>query len=142
MTPNEVRTMSDSAIVELIVSLPQDEGARALSSDTAYAAFMEIRRRYSPTIDLPKTAGGRFRCANSVELDPERWRSAWYRRRLALTRVAEIAGKSYTWAHSVIKRGSVSYYALDVIAAELGETTDDLVWEIGSDRERLRSVRV
>lgn len=138
MSPSDLALMSDEQIIELVVSLPVGREAQALASDVVYAAVMEIRRRHAGVGGYPKTATGRLRSATSVELDPDRWRSAWYRRRLTLTAVSELAGKCGAWAHAVMVKKCVSYFVMDMLAAELGETTDDLVYEIASDRERLR----
>ncbi|KAF0209028.1 MAG: hypothetical protein FD171_669 [Actinobacteria bacterium] len=138
MSPSELKRLSDEAIVEMIVSMPIGHQPGALASDDVFSAVCELRRRYSACADLPKTPTGRFRSANAVEIDADRWRSAWYRRRLTLVAVSELAGKCRVWANAVIKRGTVSYWVVDQLAAELGETTEVLLWEVASDRERLR----
>jgi hypothetical protein len=74
----------------------------------------------------------------SVEIDRNRWKNAWYRRRLTQSAVSQLIGKCGAWSNVVASKGSASYYAIDAIAAELGETTDDLVFEVASDRERQR----
>lgn len=52
--------------------------------------------------------------------------------------LSEIAGKCRGWANVITAKKACAYHVLDAIAAELGETTDDLVWEVASDRERQR----
>lgn len=138
MSPSDIARMSDQAIVEMIVALPDGREAEVLAGDEIYYAITELRRRHVVSSDIPRTAKGRIRTATSVELDPERWRAAWYRRRLTLTAVSELAGKCGAWAHVIARKGCCSYFVLDAIAAELGETTDDLVYEVASDRERQR----
>lgn len=138
MSPTDLAHLSDEEIVEFLVQLPAGEGARALASDAAQAAFFEIQRRYRADKDVPRTASGRIRNANSVEIDPERWKAAWYRRRISQSALNDMLGKSKTWAHQISKRKCANFFVLDAIAAELGETTDDLVWEVASDRERQR----
>lgn len=138
MSPSELKRLSDEAIVEMIVSMPGGRESAGLASDDVFSAVCELRRRYSACADLPKTPTGRLRSANAVEISADRWRSAWYRRRMTLMAVSELAGKCRVWANAVIKRGSVSFWVIDQIAAELGETTESLVWEVASDRERLR----
>lgn len=138
MSPAELKRLSDEAIVELIVSIPAHSEPAVFASSDAYLAVCELRRRHSGCADLPRTPTGRLRSASAVEIDADRWRSAWYRRRMTLMAVSELAGKCSVWANAVINRGSVNFWVLDQIAAELGETTDLLIWEVGSDRERLR----
>lgn len=138
MSPSELARLSDSEIVEYIIKLPATEGAQALASDEAQAAFVEMRRRYARNGDVPRSPSGRIRSANSVELDPQRWRLAWYRRRLTMRAVSQLAGKCSGWANVIAHKGYANYFVLDAIAAELGEVTDDLIYEVASDRERLR----
>jgi hypothetical protein len=138
MSPTDIAHLSDEEIVEFLVKLPTGEGAQALASDAAHAAFLELRRRYAQHTDVPRSPSGRIRSANSVELDPQRWRLAWYRRRLTMRAVSELAGKCSGWANVIARKGCANYYVLDSIAAELGEVTDDLIYEVASDRERLR----
>lgn len=140
MSPSDLALMSDEQIVEMIVSLPVGRGAEHLASDVVQAAFLEIRRRYAQEIEVPRTPSGRVRTATSVEIDPERWKAAWYRRRITQVELCRMIGKSYTWANVVAHQGRVNYYVLDRIASELSEVTDDLVWEVASSRERQRMV--
>lgn len=138
MSPTDLAHLTDEEIVEFLVALPAGEGAKALASDVAQAAFLEIRRRYAECNDVPRTPCGRVRSANSVEIDAERWRAAWYRRRLTQLALCRMIGRSSTWCNVTARKGCVNYFALDQIAAALGETTDDLVYEVASDRERMR----
>lgn len=75
MSPSEIASLSDHQIVELVTDLSQ-EGVDALVGDEAFAAFCELRKRKAKQVDVPRTPSGRVRNANSVELDPERWRAA------------------------------------------------------------------
>ena len=88
--------------------------------------------------EAPTSDSGKVRRATSVEIDPARWRAAWYRRRLTLVMVSEMAGKSRSWANQMANKGQCSYFAIDRLAAELEEVTDELLYEVASDRERER----
>lgn len=138
MSPTDLAHLTDEEIVEFLVELPAGKGARALASDAAQAAFLEIRRRYAESDGVPRTPSGRARSASSVEIDPDRFRAAWYRRRLTQVALGELIGKSSAWVCAVARRSCCSYYVLDQIASELGEVTDSLVYEVASDRERTR----
>jgi hypothetical protein len=138
VSPSDIALLSDDEIVELVVDLSQDRTIGTLAGEEVYSAILELRKRHVPELDVPRTPSGRVRRATSIEIDPERWRSAWFRRRLTQLAVCELIGKSYTFINVCARRGSVSYYTLDAIAAQLGEVTDDLAYEVGSDRERQR----
>lgn len=138
MSPSEIASLSDERIVELVVSLAGNNDPQALASDVTFAAVCELRRRFGAEVELPLTPCGHVRNATSVEIDPRRWKAAWYRRRLTQVAVSQMIGKCYTWSNVIARKGSCSYWALDALAAEIGETTDDLLFEVASDRERQR----
>lgn len=138
MSPSEIATMSDERIVELVVSLVGTNDPHTLASDATFAAVCELRRRYGAAYEVPTTPCGHVRHAMSVEIDPDRWRTAWYRRRLTQVALSAMIGKSSAWSNVVGRKGSCSYWSIDAIAAELGEVTDDLLFEVASDRERQR----
>jgi len=140
MSPSEIALLSDDQIVEYVVDLSTNVTVATLAGDEIFSAVCELRRRHAPQIDVPRTPSGRVRRATSIEIDPERWRSAWYRRRMTQLALCELIGKSYTFINVCARRGSVSYFTLDAIASELGEVTDDLAYEVASDRERQRLV--
>lgn len=137
MSPKEIAQLRDEQIMELVVSVASSGKADELARDDVFAAVCEIRKRRA-RVDVPRTPSGRVRNANSVEIDPERWRAAWYRRRISQSALNEMLGKSKTWSVMIAKKACCNFFVLDQIAAELGETTDDLVWEVASDRERQR----
>jgi hypothetical protein len=138
MSPSEIALLSDEEIVDLLVNLSTNVTVATLAGDEFYAAILELRKRHVPELDVPRTPSGRVRRATSIEIDAERWRAAWYRRRLTQLAVCDLIGKSYTFVNVIARRGSVSFYTVDAIASELGETTDDLLFEVASDRERRR----
>lgn len=138
MSPSDIARLSDEEIVELVVDLSEDRTVGTLAGEEVYSAILELRKRHAPELEVPRTPTGRVRRATSIEIDAERWRSAWFRRRLTQLAVSALIGKSYTFINVCARRGSVSYFTLDQIAAELGETTDQLAWEVASDRERQR----
>lgn len=138
MSPTDIARLSDKEIVELVIDLSKDACPERLAGDEVFAAVCELRKRWSCRINVPRTPTGRIRTATSVEIDPERWRAAWYRRRINQTALCNMIGKSKTWSAMTAKKSCCNFFVLDQIAAELGETTDDLVWEVASDRERQR----
>jgi len=138
MSPSDIATMSDEQIVELVVEFSATPAVSTFASEEMFAAVCELRKRYVSSHDVPRTPTGRVKTASSVEIDPERWRHAWWRRRITQVALSEMIGKSSVWANVIARKGCVSYFAVDAIASELGEVTDSLVWEIASDLERQR----
>ena len=146
MSPSEIRSMEDRQIVEMIVSIgPSEEAvawlAAVVSDDVAYEGVKELRRRFGREFVVPRTESGRMVSARTVTIDPERWRSFFHRRRIALVDVGISLmdpPRCATWASVMASRGKVGLYALDDLATGLGLRVDDLIDEVGTDEERAR----
>lgn len=147
MSPAEVRVLSDGQIVEMLVSLhPSDEAvswlASVISSDAAFEGVRELRRRFASGGELsaPRTPTGRMSSARSVGIQSERWRSFFWRRRIALSDVGGLMepARCSGWASVIGSRGRAGLYALDDLACALGLHVDQLIDEVGTDDERAR----
>jgi len=146
MSPSEVRTMSDSAIVEMLVSMtPTDEAvawlATVISDDASFEGVRELRRRFTGSIDgVPGATAdvGRHKNANTVMIDGSRFRAFCYRRRLPLTAIGPMFGRCDGWASVICHKGHAGFYALDELALALDMRVEELIDEIGTDEERAR----
>lgn len=147
MSPTEIRGMRDREIVEMLVSLhPSDEAvawlAAVLTDDAAFEGVRELRKRFttSDEIDIPKTATGRVGSARSVAIDPERWKSFFWRRRIAMVDVGPMMepARCEGWGSVITHKRQASIYALDDLACALGLHVDQLIDEIGTETERAR----
>lgn len=144
MSPAELRSMTDGQIVEMLVRLRPDDAAVAwlasvISNPTLAEGVAELHRRYRPSVVAPPvTATGKHSHAGTVLIDPERWRSFFWRRRITLSEAGLMCGRSDGWAAVIAHRGRAGYYALDSLACELGITVSQLIDEVGTDDERAR----
>ena len=142
MTPSEVRTMSDTDIVELLVSLkPSDQAvawlAAVISDPAKIAGVNELSRRYvanrSGRCVLP-----RAKSAGTVLIDGAKFKSLMWRHRLPLTAVGPMVGKCSGYASVVASKGRLSYWTADAIANELGYHVDEFITAIASSVELQR----
>ena len=142
MTPSEVRTMSDTDIVELLISLkPSDQAvawlASVIADPTKVAAVNELSHRYAV-----KSAGGRAlpraKSAGTVLIDGAKFKSLMWRHRLPLAAVGPRVGKCSGYASVVAHKGRLSYWTADAIANELGMHIDAFIAAIASDEELVR----
>jgi len=147
MSPSGVRSMNDSEIVDMLLSLrPGDESlawlASVISSPVMVEGVNELQRRYSASMPMvpATTASGRQRLATRVAIDPERFRSFFWMRRMPLCEVGPAMDppRSDTWANAVANKMHAGYYALDDLACALGMHVDQLIYEVGDDSERSR----
>lgn len=143
MTPAEVRSMSDSQIVELLVSLkPSDQAvawlASVITDDAAFEGVRELRRRFSGRPSIPSTPTGRAASSRTVFIDPQRWAAFAFRRRLSMTELGPLCGRSEGWGSVMKSRRRAGFYALDALACALGMHVDELIQEVGSDEELQR----
>jgi hypothetical protein len=102
----------------------------------------EMKRRLSSEVG-PQVDDGqrhnRMRSANSVEVDPDRFRHFCWMKRMTLVDVSRSIGRSDAWASVCLWKRRVGFYALDELATELGVNLFDLIFAIGTDAERERS---
>jgi len=142
MTPAEVRTMRDSSIVEMLVSLhPSDEAVAWLASVIAdsgkVAGVAELSRRYQATLKgqpvLP-----RARAASSVLIDATKFKSFFWDRRIPLGEVGPMVGKCIGYASVIAHKGRISYWTADAIANELGLHVDAFIAQVGTAEELQR----
>ena len=144
MSPTEIQAMSDDQIVEMLVSLrPNDAAvqwlASVISNPTLAEGVAELHRRYHPSAPgTPVTPTGKHAHAGTVLVDPDRWRTFFWRRRITLSEAGLMCGRSEGWAAVIAHRGRAGYYALDSLACELGITVDQLIDEVGTEDERAR----
>jgi hypothetical protein len=90
-----------------------------------------------PTIVTPGN-GRRMRSATTVHIDPDRFRNFCWKRRMPLSSIGPLIGRSDSWCSVVISKKHVWFYALDDLASELGIHVDELIEHIGDDFERER----
>lgn len=145
MSPAEIKSMHNRDIVEMLVSLhPSDEAvawlAALLTDDAAFEGVRELRKRFTTSIEpeLPKTPTGKHPHAGTVLIDPDRWRSFLWRRRLTMSEAGLMCGRSDGWAAVIAHRGRAGYFALDALACALSLHIDQLIDEVGTDDERAR----
>lgn len=77
--------------------------------------------------------------ANTVRIDPDRFRAFFYRRRLPLNAIGGLFGRCDGWASVIIHHQHAGFYALDDLACALDLRVEDLIEEIGTDAERERN---
>ena len=151
MSPTEVRKLTDYEIVDLLVALrPSDQAVAWLASVVADPTMVEgvneLRRRYSGGAGVVPTAtpAGRHPHARTIQIDPDRWKSFFWRRRMTLSEVGPLMEppRCRDWASVMATRGRAGLYALDDLACALSLHVDALILEVGSDDEcaRLASV--
>lgn len=138
MTPSEVRTMSDSAIVELLVSLePTNEAitwlAAVISDPVKVAGVSELALRYrtgSSGAAMPKGEKGRHPSATSIRINPDAFKAFFFRRRIPLSEVGPLFGRCSGWASVIAHKARIGYWAADELATELGIHVDDFLAQI------------
>lgn len=92
----------------------------------------------SPNTLIPPAPHRRIRVATSIQVDRERFCDYFWRRRLNLSSVGPMIGRSEAWAGAMAYKGRAGLYALDELATELNVNLDELLYQIGSDAERAR----
>ena len=142
MTPSEVRTLPDSAIVELLVSLrPSDESVAWLASVIAdpakVAGVNELSRRYGAS-STGRRSLPRAKAAGSVLIDGAAFKHALWLRRIPLSHIGPMVGKSSGLGSVLAHKGRISYWTADAIANELGIHVDAFLAEIATPAERER----
>jgi len=139
MSPAEVRQMTDTEIVEMLVSLkPSDESVAWLASVIAdpakVAGVNELSRRYVADrhgrCSLP-----RAKSAGSVLIDGSAFKHAFWLRRIPLSHVGPLIGKSSGLGSVLAHKGRISYWTADAIANELGIHVDAFLAEIAAPAE-------
>ena len=147
MSPAQIEKMHDREIVEMLVSLhPSSEAVALLSviltNNAAFEGVRELRRRFttSDEIETPKTLTGRVGSARTVAVDPDRWKSFFWRRRIAMVDVGPMMEppRCEGWGSVVSSRGRAGLYALDDLACALSIRVEELIEKCGTDAERAR----
>lgn len=135
--------MSDSAIVEMLVSLkPSDQAVAWLASviaDPAKAAGVaELSRRYSAKRE-GRCSLPRAKSAGSVSIDGAKLKALLWRHRLPLKSVGPMIGKSEGLLSVLCHKGSASFWTLDALATEVLDCrVEELIAEIGTPEELQR----
>lgn len=145
MSPNKVRELENSELVELVVGREPSEAvvsvlAAVLSDALAYEGVRELRRRFERTanLEVPTTSTGRVASSQTVFIDPDRWAAFAFRRRLAMTDLGPLIGRCEGWGSVMKTRGRAGFSALDALACALGMHVDELIREVGTEDELQR----
>lgn len=145
MSPAEVRNLTDSQIVEMLVKLrPSDEAlvwvASVIADPVMVEGVNELRRRYAPEPGFPLTGSGRLPNAASVFISRDRWKAFFFRRRITMACIGGLMEppRCEGWGSVIAHKGRASFEAMDQLACGLGIHVDDLIYEVGTDDERSR----
>jgi len=141
MSPAEVRQMTDTQLVEMLVNLSPsgDKAAVAwlasvISSPALAEGVNELSRRYSAA-----TAGKhrlpRAKHADSVFIDGAKFKQFFFLRRMALREIGPLIGKCEGYGSVLAHKGRMSYWSADAIANELGIHVDDFIRQVASPTE-------
>ena len=148
MSPAEVRQMTDTQIVEMLVNLSPsgDKAAVAwlasvISSPAHAEGVNELSRRYSAA------SAGRHRLprakhADSVFIDGAKFKQFFFMRRMALREIGPLIGKCEGIGSVLAHKGRMSFWTADAIANELGMHVDAFIAQVGTaiELERLNLV--
>lgn len=147
MSPNEVRHLANTEILEMLVNLRPSKSneavswlAAVISDPVMVEGVNELRRRYAPEPSFPVTGSGRMSAASSVFIDRGRWQTFFALRRIPLVRVGGLMEpeRCEGWASVIKTKGRAGFSALDDLACALDMHVDDLIWQVGTDDERAR----
>jgi len=119
----------------------------ALTDDDWFSAISELRRRFrareiEASLNVEETRltpTGRLRIATTVDIDPQRWRAYWSRQRMTLVAVSLMIGRTSSWASIIANKKRAGIASLDELATAIEVNLEDLIFAVGSDRERERS---
>ena len=148
MSPAEVRQMTDTQIVEMLVNLSPsgDKAAVAwlasvISSPAHAEGVNELSRRYSAA------SAGRHRLPrakhdDSVFIDGAKFKQFFFMRRMALREIGPLIGKCEGIGSVLAHKGRMSFWTADAIANELGMHVDAFIAQVGTaiELERLNLV--
>lgn len=143
MSPNEVRTLSNVQILEMLVSIRPgaDEAVSWLASVIADPAMVEgvneLSRRYA-TDNTGKVALPRARSAGTVLIDGAKFKHLMWLHRIPMNRIGPLIGKCEGWGSVIAHKGRMSYWTADAIATELGCHVDALIEAIAAPEELSR----
>ena len=77
----------------------------------------------------------KHRNANSVAIDPAKFKHFFWLRRLTLSAVGPMIGRCDDWASCMAHKGHINYWTLDELAIELSLRVDDLITAFGAPEE-------
>lgn len=143
MSPNEVRTLTNVQILEMLVSLRPnaDEAVSWLASVIADPVMAEgvkeLSRRYAGHRE-GKSALPRARSAGSLLIDGAKFKDLMWRHRIPMSHVGPMIGKSDGLGSVLAHKGRMSYWTADAIATELGMHVDEFIAAIGTPEELQR----
>lgn len=143
MGPNEVRTMSDSSIVEMLVSLkPADDAVAWLASVIAdpvkVAGVHELSRRFTAERD-GRSPMSRASSASTVYIDGDKFKRLMWRNRIPLVAIGPQIGMSAGLASVLAHKGRMSYWTADAIATKvLSMHVDEFLLAVGTPEELAR----
>ena len=81
-------------------------------------------------------AAPRSKWATTIEIDRERFREFFWRRRMTLASIGPCFNRCDGWASVIVAKGHAGFFALDDLATALGMNVDELIYQVGTDRER------
>ena len=141
MSPAEVRQMTDTEIVEMLVNLSPsgDQAAVAwlasvISSPALAEGVNELFRRYSAA-SVGKHRLPRAKHADSVFIDGAKFKQFFFMRRIALREIGPMIGKCEGYGSVLAHKGKMSYWSADAIATELGIHVGDFIRQVASPTE-------
>jgi len=143
MSPNEVRSLTNVQILEMLVSLRPgaDEAvswlASVISDPVMVEGVNELSRRYSGHSE-GKPALPRARSAGSLLIDGAKFKHLMWLNRIPMNQIGPMIGKCDGWGSVIAHKGRMSYWAADAIAIELGMHVDAFIEAIASSEELQR----
>lgn len=134
MSPSDIRMMESRDVVGLLTdALPSEQAFSWLSSVISDPAKVEavgvLARRYE------RANRPYHRPANSVAIDPDKFRHAMWKRRLTLKSVGPMINRSDAYANVMINKRRMNFFALDELAQALGIHVNELIAEVATPEE-------
>lgn len=143
MSPNEVSSLTNVEILEMLVSLRPgaDEAvswlAGVIADPVMVEGVKELSRRY--TADKEGNASlPRARSAGTVLIDGAKFKHIMWLNRIPMNRIGPMIGKSAGLGSVLAHKGRMSYWTADAIAAEIGMHVDAFIEAIASPEELVR----
>lgn len=143
MSPNEVRSLNNQQIVEMLVSLRPgaDEAvswlAAVIADPVMVEGVKELSRRYVADTD-GRTRLPRAKSAGTVLIDGVKFKHLMWLNRIPMNQVGPMISKSEGWGSVIAHKGRMSYWAADAIANEIGMHVSAFIEAIASPEELQR----
>lgn len=142
MTPTDVRSMPDTAIIEMLVSLaPADESvawlAAVIADPVKVAGVSDLSRRYVADRHDRRSLP-RAKSAGTVLIDGASFKELMWVNRIPMNQVGPMIGRCDGWGSVIAHKGRMSYWAADALATELGLHVDAFIEAIAAPEELSR----